>query len=62
MRVLLVRFSSLGDLVLTTGPLDQLIQQRPDIKADLLTSETGADIFKNNGNVKINHCLLSKRI
>ena len=61
MKALLVRFSSLGDLVLTTGPLDQLRQSRPDVKVDFLTSETGSDILRNN--IEINQCfVIEKRL
>ncbi len=47
-RVLLVRFSALGDLVLTTGPLYQLKRAHPTLSIDLLTSEVGEELFINS--------------
>ena len=47
-RVLIVRFSALGDLVLTTGPLRILRKKNPQLKIDLLTSEIGLEIFHND--------------
>ena len=48
MRVLLVRFSALGDIVLTTGPLEKLKQQNPEMEVDFLTSEAGTEILLGN--------------
>ena len=59
MRVLIVRFSALGDLVLTTGPLTQLNKLKPEIKVDLLTSEFGADIFRNS--IELNQCFVVEK-
>lgn len=48
MKVLVVRFSALGDLILITGPIKALKDQTKDLKIDLLTSEVGAELFQNN--------------
>lgn len=47
-KILIVRFSAFGDLVLTTGPLAQLRKKYPGIKIDLLTSEIGQELFINS--------------
>ncbi len=57
MKVLLVRFSSLGDVVLTTGPLEKLRQLRPDFELDFLTSEAGADLLAGN-RTELDHCFI----
>ncbi len=47
-RVLIIRFSSMGDLILTTGPLAQLRIAYPALEVDLLTSEIGQELFINS--------------
>ncbi len=47
-KVLIVRFSAFGDLVLTTGPLAQLRKQCSNLQVDLLTSEIGEELFINS--------------
>ena len=47
-RALVVRFSSLGDLVLTTGPLHHLKKNYPGVEFDFLTSDIGEEIFINS--------------
>ena len=39
MKVLFIRFNALGDIVLTTGLLHYIKQQRPDIEIEFATSE-----------------------
>ncbi len=48
MNILLVRFSALGDVVLTTGPLRTFINQQTNIKVDFLTSSLGAEILQGH--------------
>ena len=50
-KILVVRFRSLGDLILTTGPLSYFRKQKPRVKVDLLTSELGDQLFLNNPHV-----------
>ncbi|BAI80615.1 heptosyltransferase family protein [Deferribacter desulfuricans SSM1] len=59
MKVLFVRFSSLGDIILTTGIIDLLKKQYPEIEIDFLTYEQFKDIliFKK----RINNILTIKR-
>lgn len=45
MRVLFVRFSSLGDVVLTTGAIKKFKEFFPDAQADVLTYSSFADVF-----------------
>ncbi len=59
MKVLLVRFSALGDVVLTTGPLKRLKELKPDIEVDFLTSETGFEVLRNN--IELNQCLIIEK-
>ncbi len=54
-KVLVIRFSALGDLLLTTGPLAQLRQQRPDLEVHMLTSEIGQELFINSTDVVQTH-------
>ncbi|MGA1862844.1 glycosyltransferase family 9 protein [Deferribacter thermophilus] len=59
MKVLFVRFSSLGDIILTTGIVDLLKKEYPEIEIDFLTYEQFKDIliFKKS----INNILTIKR-
>jgi len=59
MRVLVVRFSALGDVVLTTGPLRAFINQQANIKVDFLTSEVGAEILQ--GHLDIDNILIIQK-
>ncbi len=59
MRVLVVRFSALGDVVLTTGPLRAFINQQADIKVDFMTSEIGAEILQ--GHLDIDHLIIIEK-
>ena len=52
-RILLVRFSAFGDLILTTGPLWQLKSKYPSYEIDLLTSEIGSEFF--NASIEIDN-------
>lgn len=57
MKALVIRFSSLGDLILTTGPILQTHNHLENIQLDILTSEMGQDIFINNKNINKIWCL-----
>lgn len=50
-KVLLVRFSAMGDVVLTTGPIKRLRQKFPGHRIDLLTSDVGEELLGNNTNL-----------
>jgi heptosyltransferase II len=46
--VLVVRLSSLGDVVLTTGPLRLLRERRPDLRIELLTRRCFAPVWEES--------------
>lgn len=46
MKVLFVRFSSLGDIILTTGVIRKFKELFPDAQADVLTYSPYGDVFK----------------
>lgn len=46
--VLLIRLSSLGDVLLTTGVIRELSEQFPDVSIDVLTSTKFAEVFTNS--------------
>jgi len=46
MKVLFVRFSSLGDIILTTGVIRKFKELFPDAEADVLTYAPFGDVFK----------------
>ena len=48
MKVLVIRFSSIGDIVLTTPVIRCLKQQRPDIKVHYLTKSAFGTLLINN--------------
>ena len=45
-NILIIRFSSFGDIILTTGIIKQIKFQRPNYRIDVLTSAEYAPIFK----------------
>ncbi|MDR0970841.1 MAG: glycosyltransferase family 9 protein [Bacteroidales bacterium] len=47
-KLLIIRFSSIGDIVLTTPIVRCLKKQRPDIELHYLTKESNAQILENN--------------
>lgn len=49
MKVLFVRFSSLGDIILTTGIIRKFKEMFPDAQADVLTYDRFADVFGGLG-------------
>lgn len=48
MKILVVRFSAMGDIVLTTGPARILRKMKPSAQIDLLTSEVGEEIYQSS--------------
>lgn len=50
-KYLIVRFSSIGDIVLTTPVIRCLKQQRPDIELHFLTKQNYADLLRPNPHV-----------
>ncbi len=50
-RVLVIRFSAMGDLLLTTGPLAHLRKSFPAMEIDLLTSPIGEELFINSTDI-----------
>jgi lipopolysaccharide heptosyltransferase II len=46
--VLIVRFSSLGDVVLTTGVIRELATQFPEIEIDVVTSKKFSEVYTNS--------------
>lgn len=50
--VLIVRFSSLGDVVLTTGVIRELATQFPELDIDVVTSQKFAEVFLNSPHIK----------
>lgn len=57
MKILVIRLSALGDILLTTGPLKVLRDHCPELEVHLLTSETGAEIFRVSNLVDSIHIL-----
>lgn len=51
MNVLIIRFSSLGDVILTTGPIKLLKETYPTLKIDILTYKPYDLLFVNNPHV-----------
>jgi len=47
-NILIVRFSSLGDVVLTTGVIREVAMQFPDFELDVVTSKKFSEVFANS--------------
>lgn len=47
-NILIVRFSSLGDVVLTMGVIRELATQFPDLEIDVVTSKKFSEVFANS--------------
>jgi ADP-heptose:LPS heptosyltransferase len=47
MKILFVRFSSLGDIILTTGVMNYLKQQHPEAEIDVFTYTQFKEVFHN---------------
>jgi len=50
-KILIVRFSSIGDIVLTSPVMRCLKEQRPDLEIHFLTKEVFTDIVINSSNI-----------
>ncbi|MEP6585033.1 MAG: glycosyltransferase family 9 protein [Ginsengibacter sp.] len=57
MKFLIIRFSSIGDIVLTTPVIRCLKKKYPDCEIHYLTKKTFAGIVESNPHVKKVHCL-----
>lgn len=51
MKILVVRFSSIGDIVLTTPVLRAIKTQRPEVEIHYLTRKTYASLLENNPHI-----------
>lgn len=60
LKILVIRFSSIGDLILTTPILRVLRQNFPDAHIDLLTKKQFVDLFRFNPNIDQIHEFDSK--
>ena len=58
-KILVIRFSSLGDVALVTGVISLFSKFNKDIEVDVLTYEEYKDVFTNN--VHINRLLVINR-
>jgi len=59
MKILIIRFSSIGDIVLTTPVIRALKQQLPDAQVHFLTKESHAGIVSSNPHLDQVHILSS---
>jgi heptosyltransferase-2 len=50
--VLIIRFSSLGDVVLTTGVIRELATQFPELVVDVVTSQKFAEVFRSSPHIQ----------
>jgi ADP-heptose:LPS heptosyltransferase len=57
MKVLVIRFSSIGDVVLTTPVLRALREQRPNVEIHFLTKRSFSSLLANNPNIDKLHCI-----
>lgn len=56
-KILIIRFSAIGDIVLTTPVLRCIAQQRPDIEIHYLTKPNFTSILQNNPHIHQIHSL-----
>ncbi len=59
MKVLVVRFSSIGDIVLTESVVRCIKEQLPNVEIHYLTKENFLDLVKYNPNVSKVHVLMN---
>jgi heptosyltransferase II len=57
MKILVIRYSAMGDLILLSGPLDQLKQNDPNCEIHLLTSELGYEVLAGSAAIDRFHIL-----
>ncbi|MCB0395574.1 MAG: glycosyltransferase family 9 protein [Flavobacteriales bacterium] len=55
MKILVIRLSSIGDVLLTSPLLRAIKQQRPDIEIDFLTKRRFLDVIRENPNISRCH-------
>src|SRR4051812_839721 len=60
MKILIIRFSSIGDIVLTTPVVRCLKQQHPETEVHFLTKSSFAQLFKFNPYIDKLHYLEDK--
>ncbi len=54
-KILIIRFSSIGDIVLTTPVIRSIKEQQPDVEIHYLTKKTFIGILEHNPHItKIN--------
>lgn len=56
----MIRYSALGDIILTTGPLIELKKQRGDVEVHLLTDSVGASLLRGQSFVDQVHVVPPK--
>ena len=56
-KVLIIRFSSIGDIVLTTPVIRCMKEQRPDVEIHYLTKKTFKGILENNPHITKTHVI-----
>ena len=59
-KILVVRFSSIGDIVLTTPVVRCIKKSMPDSEIHYLTKSKYADIVRNNPNIDKVHTIINK--
>ncbi|MCX6232519.1 MAG: glycosyltransferase family 9 protein [Bacteroidetes bacterium] len=57
MKILIIRFSSIGDIVLTTPVIRCINKQLPDAEIHYLTKQKFSDLLSNNPYIHKVHCL-----
>lgn len=57
MKILVIRLTAMGDLILLTGPLRELKKQRPDYEIHLLTTELGHELLSGSTDIDRFHVL-----
>lgn len=62
MKFLLIRYSSLGDVILTTSVVKVIKENKPDSTIDILTKEEYKPVFQNNPDINCVLTGISRRI
>jgi len=57
MKILVIRLTAMGDIILLTGPLRELKKQRPDYEVHLLTTELGQELLSGSSDIDSFHIL-----
>ena len=61
MRILIIRFSSFGDIILTTPVINELINKYPDAEIDYLVYKNFSDAITFNPKIKRYYYLFGKK-